>query len=275
MNLFESMNKGFEKKYLANRKSLNEAFRPALDEVLDVLDIAGFDIDRDDVKAYAEAAAEYIEMAREAGNHYSAAQWYKDTKANYPEDLEVLKTEVVEEACDGKMNEETNMEKLQKKFPELMEARGGLENKIVKFLQKRENNLTPDEIKKLAKFLKGESEREAEEDPDIDVSDMDEEVMDALVDSILDNTFPDDSEEISLLNKWFDGEEYEESLKKSSKKPIKEDLGDDIADYQRWVDYDMKRYGKISDITNDHIKKAGLTITKNDHGDYEVIAKED
>lgn len=192
MNLFESMNRGFEKKYLANKKSLNEAFRPALDEVLDILDIAGFDIDRDDVKAYAEAAAEYIEMAREAGNHYSAAQWYKDTKANYPEDLEILKAEVVEEACEGKMNEETNMEKLQKKFPELM---------------KEEMN-------------PGDGEDESEEG-------------------------------------------------------IKEDLGDDIADYQRWVDYDMKRFGKISDITDEHIKKAGLTVTKNDHGDYEVIAKED
>lgn len=192
MNLFESMNRGFEKKYLANKKSLNEAFRPALDEVLDILDIAGFDIDRDDVKAYAEAAAEYIEMAREAGNHYSAAQWYKDTKANYPEDLEMLKAEVVEEACEGKMNEETNMEKLQKKFPELM---------------KEEMN-------------PGDGEDESEEG-------------------------------------------------------IKEDLGDDIADYQRWVDYDMKRFGKISDITDEHIKKAGLTVTKNDHGDYEVIAKED
>nr|DAH28132.1 MAG TPA: hypothetical protein [Caudoviricetes sp.] len=192
MNLFESMNKGFEKKYLANKKSLNEAFRPALDEVLDILDIAGYDIDRDDVKAYAEAAAEYIEMAREEGNHYSAAQWYKDTKANYPEDLEMLKAEVVEESIEKPLDEESNMEKLQKKFPELMEE-----------------EMNPDEGK----------------------------------------------------------EEVEEK--------IEENLGDDIADYQRWVDYDMKRYGKISDITNDHIEKAGLTVTKNDHGDYEVIAKEE
>lgn len=192
MNLFESMNKGFEKKYLANKKSLNEAFRPALDEVLDILDIAGYDIDRDDVKAYAEAAAEYIEMAREEGNHYSAAQWYKDTKANYPEDLEMLKAEVVEEGIEKPLDEESNMEKLQKKFPELMEE-----------------EMNPDEGK----------------------------------------------------------EEVEEK--------IEENLGDDIADYQRWVDYDMKRYGKISDITNDHIEKAGLTVTKNDHGDYEVIAKEE
>ena len=274
MNLFESLNKGFEKKYLVNRKSLNEAFRPALDEVLDVLDIAGFDIDRDDVKAYAEAAAEYIEMAREAGNHYSAAQWYKDTKANYPEELEALRGEVVEEDVRKPLDEESNMEKLQKKFPELMTESKKGRSKILKFLNARENPLTPEEIEKLAKWLEGELKTSVEEDPDLDPFDDFDNSFDIFIDDMLDNSSRDDSEETALLFKWSghdDDEDYDESLKKS----IKEDLGDDIADYQRWVDYDMKRYGKISDITNEHIKKAGLTVTKNDHGDYEVIAKED
>lgn len=282
MNLFESMNRGFEKKYLANKKSLNEAFRPALDEVLDILDIAGYDIDRDDVKAYAEAAAEYIEMAREEGNHYSAAQWYKDTKANYPEDLEMLKAEVVaevvEEGIEKPLDEESNMEKLQKKFPELMTESKKGRSKILKFLNARENPLTPEETEKLAKWLEGELKARVEEDPDLDPFDDFDNSFDIFIDDMLDNSFRDDSEETALLFKWGgrdDDEDYDESLKKSPKKPIKEDLGDDIADYQRWVDYDMKRYGKISDITNDHIKKAGLTVTKNDHGDYEVIAKED
>ena len=52
----------------------------------------------------------------------------------------------------------------------------------------------------------------------------------------------------------------------------KESLGSDITKYQRWVDYDMKRYGKISQRTMDTVKKAGLTINKNQYGDYEVIA---
>lgn len=53
----------------------------------------------------------------------------------------------------------------------------------------------------------------------------------------------------------------------------KEDLGSDVAEYQKWVDYDMKRYGKISDITNKKLDKAGLEVVKDKYGDYEVIAK--
>lgn len=45
-----------------------------------------------------------------------------------------------------------------------------------------------------------------------------------------------------------------------------------IEDCQKWVDYDMKKYGKISDNTNEIIKKAGFQIIKDDHGDYEVAA---
>lgn len=45
-----------------------------------------------------------------------------------------------------------------------------------------------------------------------------------------------------------------------------------IEDAQKWVDYDMKKYGHISDKTNDLVKKAGFQIIKDDHGDYEVAA---
>lgn len=45
-----------------------------------------------------------------------------------------------------------------------------------------------------------------------------------------------------------------------------------IEDAQKWVDYDMKRYHKISDRTNRLVKKAGFQIIKDDHGDYEVAA---
>lgn len=55
---------------------------------------------------------------------------------------------------------------------------------------------------------------------------------------------------------------------------IKENIGSDIAEYQKWVDYDMKKYGKISDDTNEKIRKAGLKIVKDKYGDYEVIANE-
>lgn len=49
-------------------------------------------------------------------------------------------------------------------------------------------------------------------------------------------------------------------------------LGSDISDYQKWVDFDMKKYGKISDTTMQDIKKAGLSVVKDQYGDYEVIA---
>lgn len=55
---------------------------------------------------------------------------------------------------------------------------------------------------------------------------------------------------------------------------LKEDLGTDVDEYQQWVDYDMKRYGKISDQTNKEIKEAGLQIVKDKYGDYQVIASE-
>lgn len=71
------------------------------------------------------------------------------------------------------------------------------------------------------------------------------------------------------------GAKVEEGCKKD-KKPIKEykDMGQDLGEYQKWVDYDMKRYHKISDKTMDKIKKAGLTVVKDQYGDYEVIAHE-
>lgn len=54
-----------------------------------------------------------------------------------------------------------------------------------------------------------------------------------------------------------------------------EDLGDGVAKYQRWVDYDMKHYGKISDKTKSYLDRAGLEVVKDDHKDYEVIAKDE
>lgn len=62
--------------------------------------------------------------------------------------------------------------------------------------------------------------------------------------------------------------------KAEDKEPCREDLGGDVADYQRWVDYDMKRYGRISDKTQRDIDKAGLSVVKDQYGEYEVIAKE-
>lgn len=56
------------------------------------------------------------------------------------------------------------------------------------------------------------------------------------------------------------------------KDSTKDDLGTDVSEYQKWVDYDMKRYHKISGDTMYKIKKAGLDVVKDRYGDYEVIA---
>lgn len=45
-----------------------------------------------------------------------------------------------------------------------------------------------------------------------------------------------------------------------------------IEDAQKWVDYDMERYGRISAKTNHLVKKAGFQIIKDEYGDYEVAA---
>ena len=63
----------------------------------------------------------------------------------------------------------------------------------------------------------------------------------------------------------------------SKEKALKENdqAADVLAKYQKWVDYDMKRYGKVSDKTNKELKDAGFELVKDDHGDYEVTSKMD
>ena len=51
-----------------------------------------------------------------------------------------------------------------------------------------------------------------------------------------------------------------------------DDGNNEIDRYQKWVDFDMSRYGKISERTQQMVNKAGYQIIKDDHGDYEVAA---
>lgn len=67
--------------------------------------------------------------------------------------------------------------------------------------------------------------------------------------------------------------EFEEGCSKSRRRVKESELSDDVAKYQKWVDYDMKRYGKISGRTQDLLDKAGLEVVKDQYGDYEVTAK--
>lgn len=77
----------------------------------------------------------------------------------------------------------------------------------------------------------------------------------------------------------FGGEEHEEEIEGKEEIEVEDKLEEadkpaalSIEDAQKWVDYDMKRYHKISDRTNRLVKKAGFQIIKDDHGDYEVAA---
>lgn len=59
---------------------------------------------------------------------------------------------------------------------------------------------------------------------------------------------------------------------KTDAKKVSESLGSDIAKYQRWVDYDIKRFGKISEKTQSEIDAAGLQVIKDQYDNYEVTA---
>lgn len=124
-----------------------------------------------------------------------------------------------------------------------------------------------------------ETEEVFEEDLDISVATDDEGNVDSVTvtqdDEVVVDETVEDEEEIT------DDEVIEESheidICPKCHKDLAhcecktEDLGSDIGKYQKWVDYDMKRYGKISKKTNDLIKKAGLQVVKDKYGDYEVI----
>lgn len=62
----------------------------ATQEVLDFLESKGYDVSNKQVKNYADAVAEYVDMVREAQGNYTMQEWYSDTKSNYPEELEDL-----------------------------------------------------------------------------------------------------------------------------------------------------------------------------------------
>jgi hypothetical protein len=71
---------------------------------------------------------------------------------------------------------------------------------------------------------------------------------------------------------WWDKKYIKESKSpmKISKRPIKESCS--INQCQKWVDYDMKKYKRISDDTMEKIKSSGYSVVKDQYGDYEVIA---
>lgn len=76
---------------LKELKKKDSTYSNIEDEVLKLFDENDFDVEDEEVKKYAEAAAEYIEDARNQWPQYSVEEWFEDTKENYPEDLDELK----------------------------------------------------------------------------------------------------------------------------------------------------------------------------------------
>lgn len=64
-------------------------------------------------------------------------------------------------------------------------------------------------------------------------------------------------------------EKFNESISRRNRR-LKESCS--INQCQKWVDYDMKKYKKISDDTMKKIKSSGYSVVKDQYGDYEVIA---
>lgn len=71
-----------------------------------------------------------------------------------------------------------------------------------------------------------------------------------------------------------DDDDAEVEVDVSEEEDLQEDLGSDLAKYQKWVDYDMKKYGKVSNKTKQDLDKANLTIVKDKYGAYQVVSKE-
>lgn len=107
----------------------------------------------------------------------------------------------------------------------------------------------------------------AEYCPHCEDEDEDEEHTDIEIDTEEKEVETEPEEEIDESIKTRKGMRKISSLKEEDKP-----AAISIEDAQKWVDYDMKKYGRISGRTNRLVKKAGFQIIKDDHGDYEVAA---
>lgn len=165
----------------------------------------------------------------------------------------------LEEGCKKELKEETNMDKINKYLVSIGEA------PITESIEEDEkkSSVTPrakggvsnfDKIKKVIGIT--ESKKAAKRPMNL---------MESLNHGFL-----------KLYGDFDDTKSLNEACDKKARKPLKEykDMGQDLGEYQKWVDYDMKKYHKISDDTMSKIKKAGLSVVKDQYGQYEVIAKE-
>lgn len=90
--VFQAIGEGSADSYLmsstAVKASNNNEEDSVYAELIQLFDDEGYDTSTKEVQNYAYDAADYI--VNMAGPNYSVQQWFKDTKMNYPEDLEAL-----------------------------------------------------------------------------------------------------------------------------------------------------------------------------------------
>lgn len=225
-------------KTISNKKydnALKESVGTTYDAVLKVLDDNGYDVTDSEVKEYAFSAADYIEFSRSQG------------------DMEDYTVEQWFNDTRSNYPEDlANLKRVDDSF-----AAGDLAK------HQESAGTTYDEVLKVL------------DDNGYDVEDA--EVKDYATSAaqyIEYSRIQDEMEEYSA-EEWFNETKlnYPEDL--ADLKRVDESfVANDLAKYQEWVDFDMKKYGRISEITQSKLDKAGLEVVKDDHGDYEVIAKE-
>lgn len=144
-------------------------------------------------------------------------------------------------------------------------------------------------IGQVAEFCKDCEEHEEEHGEDAEIETSEEEIKvdeteeEKIEESLKESTERDDidadaddkKEKVEAEKEKIDDDadaDRDYKLKKDDLKESDKSAAISIEDAQKWVDYDMKKYGKISGRTDRLIKKAGFQILKDDHGDYEVAA---
>lgn len=80
----------FKQRFGIVEECITASVDPVTQEVLDYFEKKlGWDVSNKRVRNYADAVAEYIDISREAEPAgYTMDEWYRDTKMNYPEELE-------------------------------------------------------------------------------------------------------------------------------------------------------------------------------------------
>ena len=135
---------------------------------------------------------------------------------------------------------------------------------------------SPDGYKVIGEIKEFEAEDEDKDDlEDKETESEDEEIEIEDEEEVIEEGCHKNSKKKSLKEKRETLSDKIDALLKDDSLTEGKEIGNELGEYQKWVDYDMKRYGKISDKTKNKIKESGLEIIKDDHGDYEVIAKED